>query len=191
MKKKMVIGASLVALILSVSLFAISVLAAVAQSFGINNKIEFDGIDDAIAFDMDAVITGTIDDGDERLSNTWHYNAELSNDTSLGWDIKGDLVFDEKDKTLEVGASNRVAINYSFTVTNNSETGKRIKLYFNNISVDINVLDTKVLNSSGQEVTEVIVGVDQTETIILTVMPIIRFNGAQACNFSLKFEPID
>lgn len=191
MKKRMVIGASLVALILSIGLFTISIFAAVGQSFGVNNKIKFDGIDDAISFDMSAIITGTIDEGDERLEKIWRYNPENGHNPTMEWNIAGDLIFDEKNKSLEPTANNRIAINYSFTVTNNSETEKRIRLSINNLSADINALETRVLNSYGQEVTEVIIAKDQTDTIILKVMPLLKFSGAKICNFSLQFMPVD
>lgn len=188
MKKRLVIGATLVALMLSASLFAISVFAAVSQTFGVNNRIIFVG-SDLIEFTLAAEITGTTKDGDDSLKTTWNYSTDSDdNEDTKDWNIEESLVFDEEDKVLDPNASNRVSITYTFNIALSANSDKRVRAYISPASYDAASLIMNITGAVGSEIT---IEKGSSATLKLEVIPTIRFSEAKACNFSLVLEPIN
>lgn len=185
MRKKLVVGASLIALVLSVSLFAISVFAAVGQTFGVNNTIKFLGSPESLAFDLNAVVTGTTKDGDASLAHSWSYDYEKDSVTSQIWNVPGNLVFFEEDKELGGAKGNRVEIVYTFNITNKSKNEQRIKVYIDELTIDTSVLTADVTGAVGSEV---LIASGQTGIVSVALVPTVRFTISKTCDFNLKIE---
>lgn len=185
MRKRLVVGASLIALVLSVSLFAISVFAAVGQTFGVNNTIKFLGSPESLAFDLNAVVTGTTKDGDASLAHTWSYDYEKDSVTSQIWNVPGNLVFFEEDKELGGAKGNRVEIVYTFNITNKSKNEQRIRVYIDELTIDTSVLTADVTGAVGSEV---LIASGQTGVVSVALVPTVRFTVSKTCDFDLKIE---
>lgn len=185
MNKKILISATVVALMLSICLFTVSVIAAFGQVFGVNNRITFVGKDEYLIFQIQAEVTGTTNDGSDELKHTWNYDEENSLNEET-WNIAETLIFEERDKTVS-----EIYILYNFTITNNEE-GKKIRAYLDQPDIDTACLDFDIINSSGNEITELIVDSGMTDTIILRLRPINeRFLGARECNLNLHIEGVE
>lgn len=177
MRKRIVISASLVALALSLTLFAVSVFAAVGQVFGVNNRIVFVGSGENIVFDMSAVITGTTQDGSETLENQWHYDYDEGEPSDMSWNLPEPLVFNQEGVT-----PGEEFILYSFTVENKSTPGKTISVYINEPNVDTAFLQYEINGSASNPV---VIAVNQRATVTLKIKPVSKFEGAKTCNFNV------
>lgn len=183
MKKKVVIGATLIALALSVSLLTVSVLAAMGQVFGVNNKIVFLGIDEYIHCIIEATITGTTKDGSSNLKHTWEYDYSDPNkdDAQQQWNIAETLEFNQNGV-----APGSEKIVYSFKVENKSDKTK-IRVYISDPTLDDEVLKYEVDGGVGSEKE---IAPNGTATVTLKLMPKGEFSGARACDFVIHVETV-
>lgn len=183
MKKRFLIGATLIALFLSVSLLTVSVLAAMGQVFGVNNRIIFFGVDQYVHCIVDAEISGTTKDGDPSLRFEWEYNYADSDKDSprLDWGI-GDLEFNQKGV-----APGQEQILYKFTVRNLSSDTK-IRTYIEDPILDSEVLMFSIEGAVGSE-KEIM---PNTSAIVyLKLMPSNgEFYGAREFSITLHIEQI-
>ncbi len=116
MKKRYLIGATVIALILSISAFFVSVYAAVKQTISVSNQITFAGNQNAKSFLVKGQISGTINDSNPNLRMEWEYDYE--NQIGLdgfNWNL-GDLQFDSSSGNL-----NEIGITYTFTISNQND----------------------------------------------------------------------
>ena len=183
MKKRVLIGSTIIALVLSVSLLTVSVLAAMGQVFGVNNKIVFLGVEQYVHCIINAEITGTTRDGAPELEYTWEYNyADSEKDAPrCDWGI-GELVFNQKGV-----APGEERISYTFTVQNLSDN-TRIRVYIEDPTIDEDVLKYEIDGGVGQE-KEIPIG--QTAIVSAHVMPKNgEFSGARECNIMVRVEQV-
>lgn len=123
MKKRYLISATVLALILSLSVFFVSVYAAVSQTISVTNQISFAGNPNAKHFTISGKVAGTINDSDDKLEMNWEYDYENQIGLNGGsWEL-GDLQFDSSSRNLDI-----IGITYTFKITNQSD--KKIKAEF-------------------------------------------------------------
>ena len=117
MKKRFIIVATLLSLILTFSVLFISVYAAVNQTISITNQISFVGNKEAKKFTINAIITGTTKE--QAPTFLWEYDYENQKGLDGGNREVGDLEFDNRNKSLD-----QIHITYTFTIKN--ENNKRL-----------------------------------------------------------------
>lgn len=185
MKKKLVISASLVALALSVCLFAFSVFA-VGHNFAVNNTIKFVGADQYVAFDLNAEITGTTQDGDDALKKSWSYDYSKDNTNVFIWDDMPQLIFNTEGKTPQ-----EAYILYTFVITNKS-VGKAINIdvaspvVTNNNQADADALKWQIVG------TDYSVAEGETRTVSIRIMPKNgAFEGERKIELNLSISSVD
>ncbi len=113
MKKRFLIGGTVVALLLSISLLLFSVYAAVTQNISVRNRIMFSGSTaEGFKFTLEGKVTGTTNDLDPKLRTTWDFDYETSSSDPAPWNID-EIVFDSEGKTIQ-----EINITYTFTIEN-------------------------------------------------------------------------
>ena len=117
MKKRFLVGATVLALILSVSLLLFSVYAAVNQTLSVRNTISFAGGAEGLKFTIDGRVTGArragSNESEDDISTFWEYDYDRDGILPPHeWEI-GDIVFDSDDKELE-----DIHITYTFVINN-------------------------------------------------------------------------
>ena len=181
MKKRLIICTSFVAVALSLTLFAVSVFAAVGQTFSISNKITFVGVNQYIAFDLNGKITGTTKDDDPSRSFVWNYDYSKDTVHENSWNISEPLIFNQ------VGINEgEECITYSFSITNKS-VGKNIRAYIHEVDIDNEFLTCEAIGTVATPITIVENGVGE---VCLKLKPITKFSGQKSCNFNIKIEEV-
>ena len=178
-KKILIIGASFVALMLSVALFAISVIAAVGQEFGVNNKITFTGTAGYLAFELDAKITGVVNEENYKFEWDYDYSNPEKNEESKAWNI-GALQFQEENVSEWV-------ITYEFTIINKSD--RRILIaYIEEPEIDENVLSCEIESND-----ENLQGIakDGKLTLTLKLKAKSYFKEAKNCDFRVLIDALE
>lgn len=115
MKKRFWVYTTILALILTFSVLFVSVYAALSQNISIKNTISFAGTNDILGFSVRAKITGTKDDSEDRLKDSWDYDyKDMDSPNTHDWNI-GNIEFASEGKTVD-----QINITYTFVVTNKS-----------------------------------------------------------------------
>lgn len=114
MKKRFFVCATIIALLLSFTVLAVSVYAAVNQNIFVNNTISFAGKTNNLKFLISGQVTGTTNDSSSDHTMEWDYDYETMGIVGYEWNL-GELQFDAEGKTVE-----QINITYTFTITNNS-----------------------------------------------------------------------
>ena len=115
MKKRFWVYTTILALILTFSVLFVSVYAALSQNISIKNTISFAGTDEILRFSVNANITGTKDDSEDRLKDTWDYDyTKIDSSNTHDWNI-GNIEFASEGKTID-----QINITYTFVITNKS-----------------------------------------------------------------------
>lgn len=183
MKRKIIVGSTLVALALTLTLFAVSVFAAVSQVFGVNNIITFVGSGEYLVFDLEARITGTTKTGEQEPTFSWNYDYSKTDSHQNAWNINEPLIFNQEGVT-----PGEEYIIYSFSVTNYSVGDKKIQMYIEEPDIDLSVLKYEI---TGRVASPIVIDRNQTGTAMLKLMPTNGyFNGARDCNFKIIIEQI-
>lgn len=122
MKKRFVIGTTIIAIVLSFGLLFYSVYAALSQSFSINNQIHFAGSQN-IKFVLNGQVTGTTNDMDSRLKLSvndeegwlYDYDDPDHDDPILDWTLP-DITIKSEGLTLD-----QIHLTYTFTIENQGD----------------------------------------------------------------------
>lgn len=124
MKKRFLVGTTILAIVLSFGLLFYGVYAALTQSFSINNKIYFAGSTN-ISFELRGQLTGTTNDLDDRLKlkndatgeDFWlyDYDDETRDNPNFEWELP-DVTMKSEELTLD-----QINLTYTFTIANRSE----------------------------------------------------------------------
>lgn len=193
MKKHLLIGTTIVALVLSFGLLFFGVYAALTQGFSINNKIHFAGGQN-VKFLLKGQITGTVNDYDDQLKfngdEGWQYDYDdPEHDTpNVTWNIP-DLMM--KSEGLE---KDDIHLTYTFTIQNQGECA--IVASFDGPGDLANGLikNTYVQTGAAQETagTSVQIGLASTATLKLklTVEDINGFAGKELIAFSIIINAV-
>lgn len=117
MKKKFLIGATVLAMFLSVSLLIFSVYSAVSQTLAVKNTISFAGGDEGLNFRITGEVTGAkrvgSDDNNPEISTVWDYDYDdMSGSPFYEWNV-GNITFVTEDKNKD-----DIAILYTFEISN-------------------------------------------------------------------------
>ena len=189
MKKIAIITASVLALVLSASLFVIGVVATFKQSFGVKNTITFKGVGQNIIFILDGTVTGTNNDSNPNLTCHWDYEYDKPGAVdTVNWTI-GKINFETS--TLDL---NYIHITYTFVIQNKGDVD--FMVYFNGrdeIDPDFSVETTGTCEGNTQDPMNypLEIPAHKTGTISLTVHPKVeKYDGTKACNFMVKIEEL-
>lgn len=115
MKKRFLIGTSIMAIVLSLGLLFYGVYSVFMPGFLVNNTISFEGSKN-VKFSIYGEITGTKDRYSPNLKHLWEYDYENSATNEDYWDV-GSIEFDSEYKSIE-----DIHITYTFLITNLSES---------------------------------------------------------------------
>ena len=197
MKKHLLIGTTVVAMILSLGLLFFSVYAAVSQSFSINNRIHFTGSQN-VKFVLRGQITGTTDDSNPALTfknpttneDFWLYDKDDDNhnSTSASWEIP-DLTIKSEGLSLE-----QVHLTYTFTIQNQGEAAIIASIDGPGDLASGLIKNTYVQTSASAEVagTSVQIPIASTATIKikLTLESLDGFSGQEYIAFSILINEV-
>lgn len=112
MRKKFLIGATILAIVLSFTVLGISVYAVVNQSVAVKNTISFAGKTNNLHFIIDGRITGTKNDSDPKLGTRWEYDYETMGLVGHEWNV-GSIEFASEGLTVQ-----EINITYTFQIEN-------------------------------------------------------------------------
>lgn len=112
MKKKFLISATILAIILSFTILGVSVYAVINQSIAVKNTISFAGKTNNLHFIIDGRITGTKDDSNPKLGTRWEYDYETMGIVGHEWNV-GSIEFASEGLTVE-----QINITYTFQIEN-------------------------------------------------------------------------
>ena len=112
MKKRFLIGATILAIILSFAILGVSIYAVVNQSIAVKNTISFAGKTNNLNFIIDGRITGTKNDLDPKLGTRWEYDYETMGLSGYEWNV-GNIEFASEGLSVD-----EINITYTFQIQN-------------------------------------------------------------------------
>ena len=182
MKRTIIICSSVLAVVLMLTLLGTSVFAAINKSFGTGNVIKFVGKGTSMKFTLNAIITGTTIDGDERLQTTWEYDYDEKDKAKNGeWNIEPILLFEK----YEDGRG--MKITYTFSIKNEGNVG--IKAFINgNRQTDLDFIIDVVGKPDDDDM--VYINVGDTQSVSLSISPQegnVFLLRPIDCNFNVNF----
>ena len=93
MKKRFFVCATIMALLLSFTVLAVSVYAAVNQNIFVNNTISFAGKTNNLSFLISGQVTGTTNDSSSDHTMEWDYDYEKMGIVGYEWNL-GELHYE-------------------------------------------------------------------------------------------------
>ena len=189
MKKRFFVCATIMALLLSFTVLAVSVYAAVNQNIFVNNTISFAGKTNNLKFLISGQVTGTTNDSSSDHTMEWDYDYEKMGIVGYEWNL-GELQFDAEGKTVE-----QINITYTFTITNNSSYSMTAE--FSGPEINNQGLKKKYLVSkegyAETEASQIQINRNQTAVLklVLSLDHLEGFSCNEQVNFSILINALD
>lgn len=176
MKRGIIIGSTVIAMILSISLFVFGAFAAFNQTFKITNSIRFEGSGQKIVFTLDGSITGTTNDDDPKLKYNWTYDYDYTEENAAVWNV-GDIAFRTNGRKIA-----EIEIEYKFVIQNLGSS--KILAYITGWeSIDTEYLTPTIVGVAGNEV---LIDIGETKEVSLKIKPAVEdFDTSHPCNFTV------
>ncbi len=188
MRRKVLIGSSILGISLTLIMLVIGVYAAMNNTVGILNTIKFSCSGVNVAFKIEGQITGTDNDGASYLTmNPWNYEFERDGNRVGKWEISKPLNFYHM-----VGDESVDPICYTFTILNKSvntlypEKVVPLKISIDYVDVDTAYITYTVVGNHA------VIQPNETSTIEVRLLPKSINNkfGAKACKFTIKIDEV-
>lgn len=189
MKKKFLIGATILAMVLSFTVLGISVYAVVNQSVAVKNTISFAGKTNNLHFIIDGRITGTKNDSDPKLGTRWEYDYETMGLVGHEWNV-GSIEFASEGLTVE-----EINITYTFQIQNLSSYPMEAK--FNGPGELVAGLNKNYyvykLGMEQTEASQIQINRNETATMVLklTLDNIKDFSCNENINFAIEVTSLE
>lgn len=190
MKKRFFICATIMALLLSFTVFAVSVYAAVNQNISVRNTISFAGKTNNLKFTIAGQVTGTTNDSSsDHTMAPWEYDYETMGIVGHEWNL-GELQFDAEGKTVD-----QINITYTFTITNQSSYSMTAE--FNGPEINNVGLKKKYLVSKNDyaetEASQIQINRNQTAVLklVLYLDHLEDFSCNEQVNFSIVINALE